>query len=653
MSSNKKVTPLVLSYWKVLRLIFVLFSLYLLRDGFYRWDGFRYHSTFIEFLPTVALVTVLWSVVAIVTALLAWFLLRVIDRFCLRIGWKIKTELLIVFIVFFALLAAVVLAGKSFLFHGHLSSILRSIVLLVITAIAIFLTWLFRNKSDVFHERITPLVWIFGIWFAVSIPIVTYHTWIKHDNNHIVQGIDESTVSEENRPNIILVVFDAMTARDMQVYGYHRQTTPFISEWSKSASLFSRVQSSSNWTTPAMASLMTGKRGWTHKTFQEYSPPLKSDIESLPSVLKDNGYYNIAFVVNSYASVTKLNIADSFDLAPHFLEFVKSQNLIGWKFGVLKTVLNKTFNGKIKFYTWIITPDFILGKLIRKVYFRFFSISQTEVPPEIVFKKFIETLDKGVQKPFFAWIHLFPPHDPYLPPKPYSGMFDNSIKLRTYNQQRGDLTNEKISKEENRAIFRARYDEFIRYCDKTFEDFIANLSRMDKLQNTIIIFTSDHGEIFEHGDFTHGHSDLYEQLTHIPLIIKEPGQTNGVIIDDLVEQIDITSTILSLANIQTPSWMEGRSLMPLLRGEQLPPKPVFSMNFRKNLGRTHQITNGTIAVWEGDYKLSHYLEIGNSLLFNLKEDPDELMDLFDKKQETGKHLLGLIKDNLKKANDNK
>ncbi len=74
------------------------------------------------------------------------------------------------------------------------------------------------------------------------------------------------------------------------------------------------------------------------------------------------------------------------------------------------------------------------------------------------------------------------------------------------------------------------------------------------------------------------------------------------------------------------------------------------MNFEKNLSRGHQITKGTIAVWEGDYKMIHYLEENKSLLFNLKRDPDELNNLFDEKKEIAQRLLVLIQDNLKKAN---
>ncbi|HDH53762.1 MAG TPA: DUF4976 domain-containing protein, partial [Nitrospirae bacterium] len=76
-----------------------------------------------------------------------------------------------------------------------------------------------------------------------------------------------------------------------------------------------------------------------------------------------------------------------------------------------------------------------------------------------------------------------------------------------------------------------------------------------------------------------------------------------------------------------------------------------SMNFQRNRSQRHPITKGTVAVWEGDYKLIHYLENKESLLFNLKKDPGELNNLFEKEPETGQPLLKLIQDNLEKANE--
>jgi arylsulfatase A-like enzyme len=221
-------------------------------------------------------------------------------------------------------------------------------------------------------------------------------------------------------------------------------------------------------------------------------------------------------------------------------------------------------------------------------------------------------------------------------------MSDASPKLKTHIQ---------TEKEKRFNSSRISYDGFIRYCDKQFEDFIAQLTSRNRLKNTVVILSSDHGESFEHDYRGHGGPYLYEQLTHIPLIIKESEQSEGRIINDLIEQIDIPPTILDLANIPVPSWMEGRSLVPLMRGKRLPSIPAFSMNLAKNPSLWHQITKGTIAVWEGDYKLIHYLEEKKSLLFNLKQDPGELNNLFNKEPEVGQRLLTLIQDNLKMANE--
>jgi uncharacterized sulfatase len=260
----------------------------------------------------------------------------------------------------------------------------------------------------------------------------------------------------------------------------------------------------------------------------------------------------------------------------------------------------------------------------------------------------LDIFDNNIPEPFFAWIHVYPPHDPYLPPEPYMGMFNPSPRFRTVNDQKqsGGVN------EPTTDILRARYDEFIRYADTQFETFIKELEKRDTIKNTVILLSADHGESFEHNYKGHGGPYLYEQVTHIPLIIKEPRQANGRIINDIVEQIDIPATILELANIPIPMWMEGRSLVPLMRGEDLPARPAFSMSLESNFSRGQKISKGTIAVWQGDHKLIHYLDNDKSLLFNLKFDPHELDNLWDKKPEKGQHLLSLIRENLDKANRN-
>jgi arylsulfatase A-like enzyme len=651
-NNNKQVTAGNLSYWKIFRLTFVVFSLYLLRDAFYRWDGFKYHSTFSEFIPSVSLVMILWSILAAFTALLIWILLRSFEWFCKRMGWNINLEFLLVFIGIFSLFVIVALIGKGMITKSGLALLSKLIIFLSLFLIAIFLTWRFRHNFDIVHERITPLVLLFGILAIVSIPIVGYHTWLKQTNNFLSQRVSQSSIADVKRPDIIMVSFDALTARDMSVYGYNRLTTPFINEWSKTASLFTRLESASNWTSSTAASMMTGKRVWTHRMFQGDSKLFKSDTESLPLTLKNNGYYNMAFVVNGYASVKRLGVANGFDIIPRNTELAESRTLIGIRFGSLDVILSRLFGDKIKSYSWIIFPDFILGKLLREIFLYPSVMTQTEAPPESAFKYFLKTIDNGVPGPFFAWIHVLPPHDPYLPDETYMGMFNSSPKLRSFDKQmEEEVEAHTIKNNEDWGIYRARYDEFIRFCDKQFEDFIKEIRKREQLKDAIVILTADHGESFEHGYFTHNTNHHYEQVTNIPLIIEEPDRNVRVIINDLIEQIDVPPTILSLANIPVPSWMEGRSLLPLMRGEQLPSKYVYSMSFQKNPSTGGQITKGTIAVWEDDYKLIYYLDENKSLLFNLKDDPGELKNLFNEKKDIGQQLLSLIQNNLKKANE--
>jgi len=623
-----------------------------MRDAFYRWDGFKFYASFYEFLPSVGLVTIIWSVAAAFAALVIWMLLRGFEWFCRHLGWKIKAEFILMFTAIFVLFLAVAVFIKTLVMRELLSPGSKFILLLSVFFMTVFWTWRYRNKADIVQERITPLVWLFGIWAIISLPLVFYHTWLKQMDNPVSQRIFQPSSADMNRPNIILVSFDALTARDMSVYSYSRPTTPFINEWSKTASLFTRVESASNWTTSSVASMMTGKNVWTHRMFHGDSKLLKGDAESLPLLLKYNGYFNVAFVVNGYASVRRLGIVNAFDMAVGQADLSKGHTLIGNCCGTLDSIFDRLFAGKIKGFRWSISADFILGGLLRDIFLYSAVIYQTEVPPDVTFNKFLETVDSGLSEPFFAWIHVLPPHDPYLPGEPYTGMFNSSPKLRVFNERmKEDVQAQTIKNEEDWGIYRARYDEFIRYCDKHFEDFIHELEKRDRLKDTVIILTSDHGESFEHDYFTHDSIHHYEQVTHIPLIIKEPDQAKQVIINDIITQIDIPPTILSLAKIPVPSWMEGRSLLPRMRGEKLPSKNVYSMSFPANPSTGDHIAKGTIAVWEGDYKLIHYLEQKKSMLFNLRQDPDELNNLFNKEKEVGQHLLSLIQKNLKKANE--
>lgn len=628
---NGTIKSLLSSYWKVFRLVFVIFSLYLMGDAFYRWDGFKYYASFSEFLPNLGLVSILWSIIAIITAFLVWLPLRVILFFCRYIKWN-NAQRLFVFAYIFVSVGAVLFITKRVIWGGvPLPPYVKLIIILGGTLAVLFIDWLLHNKFDLIQSRITPLVWIFGLFVVMSVPLVGYHmynmTW-KQKSEKVYPEFIVSSEANITRPNIIFITFDALTTKDMSAYGYQRPTTPYITEWAKKASIFTGVKAASNWTVSTISSLLSGKRVWTHRVFQPYGYKIdKGATENLPRLLKQNGYHNMAYIANLLAPYSSNGIDDYFDIIYKSIKFRHELGIDGF----IELKIYEYFGDEFSLSDWILKHDFIFGKFMRYVSGSLLKRSKGSFYYDIrkMFDTVIEDIDKNPPGPFFVRVHTWQPHAPYLPPEPYEGMF-------------GPLGQDYYTS-------RDRYDELIRYCDEEFKTFINGLTIKGKLNNTVIIVSSDHGESFEHGYQEHGGPYLYEQVTSIPLIIKEVGQEEGRVIDDLAGQADITATILDLARIPVPTWMEGRSLMPLMQGKKRTERPVFSMNFEQNPSDV-RITKGVIAVWQDNYKLIHNLETKESLLFNLEHDPGELNNIYDKEPEVGQHMLKLIFDNFIKIN---
>ena len=309
-----------MSFKHIVRITFVVFSLYLLGDAFYRWDGFRMHSTFIDFLPSIALAVILWNIVAILVSILVWLFLSALSWFSQGSTLKLSREHLFIYFTVFGVLSILAWQIKKFMWIDlQTTYFTKAAVFLFVCSISCFIVWGLRNRAmrlmQVIDERLTPLVWLFGMLLMLSVPLVTYHAWFKDaDNKLMAQKFDRSSVSDKKRPNIILVTFDSLSTKNMSMYGYQRPTTPFIAEWAKEATLFTNIKASSNWTTSTVGSLMTGKRVWTHLAAHlRGGGVLKGDIESLPLVLKKNGYYNMALVANRHASVSLLGVEGAFD----------------------------------------------------------------------------------------------------------------------------------------------------------------------------------------------------------------------------------------------------------------------------------------------------------------------------------------------------
>jgi arylsulfatase A-like enzyme len=652
------IVRLLSSFWWFFRPIFILFFLYLTGDAIFRWNSFSNYGIFPDFLLSTALASVLWFLVAVFFTTLLSLTGKALTSLCKLTGCNITMHQYLLFSVFFVISGVALWIVKRKILHLGISIGITLTAFACALTIAVFTIWLSRfqaeNWINIIQKRITFLVWIFGLWLIISVPLVVSYTWGKRTDTIQAEHPSQSYSAAEGKPNIILVTFDELALRNMSVYGYHRQTTPFIQKWAKQASLFTNLKAAATRTVLTTTSLMTGKRAWTHNVYQQHSfNTLKSNIESMPVLLKKNGYRTMAFTTSLYSSEIVKSIGLSgFDFAPPFHEFMSSNSLHGH----LDAILAKFFDGNILLYNWVIRGDFITGELLILTN-RYRDISVTDRPPEKIFKRFISQIKNNPQEPYFAWIHLLPPHFPYLPPEPYIGMINASPELRgsldqynaflkVYQYIRGSISLEAVQPQIDILI--DRYDEFIIYCDKQFEAFIKQLEAINELEKTIVIITANQGTTLSPDVKGHGGSPR-EILAHIPLIVKEAGQSKQHVINDIVEQIDIPPTVLELAHIQIPSWMEGRSLVPLLQGKKIPGKLAFSVDFRNN-PHGQMISQGSVAVYEGDYKLIHDLGKQRSLLFNLQSDPDEQINLIDKKPDVGQRLINLIMNKINEAN---
>jgi arylsulfatase A-like enzyme/Flp pilus assembly protein TadD len=149
--------------------------------------------------------------------------------------------------------------------------------------------------------------------------------------------------------------------------------------------------------------------------------------------------------------------------------------------------------------------------------------------------------------PHFVWVHLYDPHDPYEPPMPYSHIYKDHL-----------------------------YDGEIAYADSALAHFIAYLKRSGEYRNSIIVAVGDHGEgLGEHHEDTHG-IFLYDSTTHVPLIVKLPGELSAsTVVTAQVRTVDIMPTLLDLVGAPAPQKRDGESLKPYFAGKDDAGRPAF------------------------------------------------------------------------------
>jgi arylsulfatase A-like enzyme len=633
----------------IIKITFIIFSLKFIRDAFFKWDGFSYYMKFSAFLPELSLSFLLWTTVAFFVGVGICIILLLLFR---MISWLFTAVKLSDVISWFIIIAAIALL-KIVFFRFPLENIpiaIRIVGVILTITLAAAVTWKFNHYTELIlseiMKRISPLLWIFVSLLVIAIPLSFFG-----GANEGEYEVTHNRISYENKkPNIIMIIMDTLSAQHMSLYNYEINTTPFISEWAEEAVVFEDAYSPSNWTSSSVMSIMTGQRLWTHGFWymnKQYSA--RTYGHNFPRLLRENGYEVASFVQNYYAHPDTLGIRAGFDVADKHYLF---ENSSGWWFDYFKGLLNH----RPIVQEWL----FETNSLARLIISLGPDREETLVPPDLVYNRFLEYLEKHNRQkkaiPFFAWLQVLPPHSPYLPPDDFEGKLGDADLFNSQKQQEesGLLETEYSPERQGEIdILRKRYDEFIMYSDQRFREFIYSLKGIVDPSNTVIIFLSDHGESFSKGYQGHGGQHLYESLVHVPLIIRMPGQKEGLRVDTPVEMIDIAPTILDIAGIPVPDWVEGVSLLPVINGIERASAPVFSMQFINNRAEGEPISKGTIAVRSGNYKLVDYLEESRLMLYDVERDPHETVNLITKKPAVANSLKKLLEDELKRANNRK
>jgi arylsulfatase A-like enzyme len=496
-----------------------------------------------------------------------------------------------------------------------------------------------------FQYLLVPLV-------AVSLVVVASKE-LSHRKADITPGARPALLSDPKPPNVILITFDALRAEDMPVYGYHLNTTPNIARFAGESHVIDRAFSNSNWTRPSVASLATGaypSRHWlvNSSAGNNYLP---DDLRnrSLAGLLRRHGYRTVAAMSNAdYAHPYSNGTYGDYDDAPLF---ATTRNTAFREHPSL--ILLSAFVQRLPYF------DGTLFAWIRQFSKNYFSLlkdlpvpgkdrrretSPYPDPAEETFGIAGNQIRSGTS-PFFAWIHIYPPHGPYRPGKHKYTFFKGEVKeLRLKNKGAATLYDPKEQPVVDQM--RLRYDETILYADEAFGRFVEFLKASGTYDNSIIIVTADHGESFERGFLLHHRTPLYNHVIRIPMLIRLPMQRHGKRVRTNAEQVDVLPTVLDLLNFEAPAGADGESLKNAMLRDEPSRKPKFSMDLEGNRF-SKPLSKGAVAVILGEYKYIHRIGSKRGELYNLSRDPGERDDIAGTEAGVVEKMKGLIAEKLK------
>lgn len=462
------------------------------------------------------------------------------------------------------------------------------------------------------------------------------------------------TLAAEKQPNILFIVFDSLSALNVSTHGYPRETMPNIDRFLSRATVFHNHYACAPFTTPSTASLFTGTYPWTHRTFSFGGVPIETFLERNIFQLF-SGYYRVAYTHNHLADyLLKHFVAGLEAYKPRqdlYFENCVSTRIFGKDYDFFSTVRREILNGYDGVTYSLFAQDFhrLYWEFIEKKYAGLFprGFMNVENKHQFILEDAIDWLISNMAnfpKPFLGYFHFWPPHSPYNTRREFVNYFKDDgwkpPKKPYHPLQTGDSYPLGVY---NRLI----YDEFVLYVDAEFKRLYEYLEQNRLLENTWLIFTSDHGEMFERGFLGHTSPSLHQPVIRIPLMISAPGQDSRQEIHAATSTIDLLPTLLHVTGRQIPEWLEGEILPPYKGdGSDEEPRSIFALMASSNASKK-PLSIATSMIVRDNFKLTRYFGYDNLEqdlieLYNLEEDPEELENLADGDKDMAQFLLNLL-----------
>jgi arylsulfatase A-like enzyme len=434
---------------------------------------------------------------------------------------------------------------------------------------------------------------------------------------------EAGTIEAPGRPRlVVLVSLDTVRADHLGTYGYSRPTTPWLDALAEEGGVFEDVTSTSPWTLPAHASLLTGLYPDRHGASSS-DRALREHVPTLAKILSSRGIRTMAIVNSVY-------VARLFDLDRGF------------------------------------------------EHFRYVPEIESRIGPStFVTDLAIEALRDTDDERLFLFVHYYDPHSDYLAlprfhrrfVRPYEGEAEGtSAQLFLYTldpdvyeacaaDPEGPDCTDRVAMALELEADRVEYDEADRR--HLIDLYDANLSQTDAefqrliefmrfeglLDEALVIVTSDHGEEFlEHGGVLHSRTQ-YQELLHVPLIVRGPGVPAGARIATPVSLVDVAPTVLAAMGLTVPDLMDGADLSGLWQraGDgsdtaQTPPEPFAGRALYAGADYDESGDNRLHAVRRGRYKLIYDATTDEYALYDLVEDPGERTDASARAPEVAEDL---------------